>query len=102
MRANYAEFKSNLRTGLEETQNPVLQTTLTASDMLRNSESPCAQAIKYMEAYDAYFDFGELEAEATDIFKEFYCNFLSGNLEYLEKVSGGPALAICKLECKRR
>ena len=55
-----------------------------------------------MEAYDAYFDFGELEAEATEIFKEFYCNFLSGNLEYLEKVSGGPALAICKLECKRR
>lgn len=24
MRANYAEFKGNLRTGLEETQNPVL------------------------------------------------------------------------------
>jgi len=55
-----------------------------------------------MKAYDAYFDFGDLEEEATEIFKEFYCNFLSGNLEYLEKVSGGPALAICKLECKRR
>ena len=55
-----------------------------------------------MEAYDPYFDFNELETEAIEIFKEFYCNFLSGNLEYLETVSGGPALAICKTEIKRR
>jgi len=27
---------------------------------------------------------------------------LSGNIDYLEKVSGGPALAICKGEIKRR
>ena len=40
--------------------------------------------------------------EASEIFKEFYCNFLTGNLEYLEKVSGGPALAICKAEFKQR
>lgn len=55
-----------------------------------------------MEAYDPDFDLHDLEAEATDIFGEFYCNFLSGNIEYLEKVSGGPALAICKTEIKRR
>lgn len=40
--------------------------------------------------------------EATDIFKEFYCNFLSGNIKYIEKVAGGMALAICKAEIKRR
>jgi hypothetical protein len=55
-----------------------------------------------MQAYDPYFDFEELEQEASDIFQEFYCNFLSGNLEYLEKVSGGPALAICKTDIKQR
>ena len=55
-----------------------------------------------MEAYDPYFDFDDLETEATEIFQEFYCNFLAGNLEYLEKVSGGVALAICKAEIKRR
>jgi hypothetical protein len=55
-----------------------------------------------MQAYDPYFDFDDLEIEATEIFKEFYCNFLTGNIEYLETVSGGPALAICKTEIKRR
>jgi len=55
-----------------------------------------------MQAYDPYFEFEELENEATEIFKEFYTNFLVGNLEYLEIVSGGPALAICKTEIKRR
>lgn len=55
-----------------------------------------------MEAYDPFFKFEELEIEAFDIFKEFYCNFLSGNLEYIEKVAGGPALAIIKAEFQRR
>jgi hypothetical protein len=49
-----------------------------------------------MQAFDPYFDLDELESEATEIFQEFYCNFLAGNLEYLEKVSGGEGLAICK------
>jgi len=55
-----------------------------------------------MEAYDPYFDFNDLEVEAKEIFAEFYCNFLSGNLEYLEKVAGGPALAKCKAEIQSR
>jgi hypothetical protein len=66
------------------------------------TESSCARAIKSMEAYDPYFAFDELEVEATDIFKEFYVNFLSGNIKYLEKVSGGMGLAICKSEINRR
>ena len=74
---------------------------MAASDVIYH-ESPCGKAIKNMEAYDPYFDFAELEVEVTEIFKEFYCNFLAGNLEYLETVSGGPALAICKTEIQRR
>lgn len=97
MRANYAEFKGNLKEGVENTQNPVVQRAVAAAD-LAYTETSCARAIKNMQAYDPYFDFDDLEIEVTEIFKEFYCNFLAGNLEYLETVSGGPALAICKTE----
>jgi|APCry1669190770_1035315.scaffolds.fasta_scaffold161343_1 hypothetical protein len=31
-------------------------------------ETSCAKAVKYMQAYDPYFDFNELEIEAKDIF----------------------------------
>ena len=86
---------------MENTQNPAVQKVVQAAD-LAYTESSCARAIKAMEAYDPYFQFEDLETEATEIFKEFYCNFLSGNLEYLGTVSGGPALAICKGEIKRR
>lgn len=55
-----------------------------------------------MEAYDPDFDLHDLEKEAGDIFREFYCNFLAGNLEFLDAVSGGPALAVCKSHVKGR
>ena len=44
----------------------------------------------------------ELNYEVQEIFNEFFCNYLSGNLPFLEKVCGGPALAIVKSEIKRR
>lgn len=100
-RGNYSEFKGKLREGIENTQNPAIQRAMQVAD-LAYTESSCARAIKNMQQYDPYFDFEELEVEATDIFAEFYCNFLSGNLEYLEKVAGGVALAVCKAEFKRR
>jgi len=100
-RSAYQTFKENLKEGMENSQNPAVQRAIQATDLIY-TESSCARAIKAMEAYDPYFDFEELEKEAAEIFKEFYCNFLAGNLEYLEKVSGGPALAICKGELKRR
>lgn len=100
-RAQYKDFKDNLQDGIENTQNPALQRAAQAAD-LAYAETSCARAIRSMQAYDPYFDFDDLETEVTEIFKEFYVNFLSGNLEYLEKVSGGPALAICKAEIKRR
>ena len=44
----------------------------------------------------------ELQFEAEEIFKEFFCNFLSGNVEYLEKVASGQALAVTKSDVKVR
>ena len=61
-------------------------------------ESECGQAIINMQAYDPHFDLNELEAEAGDIFAEFYCNFLTRNLDYLKEVSGGVALGKCKAD----
>ena len=49
-----------------------------------------------MQRYDPDFDLEELTDEAMEIFQEFYCNFLSGNKEYLEMVCGGTAGALCK------
>lgn len=86
---------------METSQNPAVQMVAIVADKAK-METQCAKAIKYMEAYDAYFNFNELEIEAKDIFQEFYCNFLAGNIEFLEKVSGGVALAICKADIKRR
>jgi len=65
-------------------------------------ESSCAKAIKGMLAYDPDFDLHALESEAGEIFREFYCNFLAGNLEFLDKVSGSTALALCKAHVKLR
>lgn len=95
------EFKHNLKEELDNTQNPVLRTTREATDILF-LESNCARAIKEMKKYDPEFDILELHYEAEEVFKEFFCNFLEGNLEYLEKVCGMAGLAIVKSDLKRR
>ena len=43
-------------------------------------ESSCARAIAEMKKYDPDFDIMELHYEAEEIFKEFFCNFLEGNI----------------------
>ena len=101
IRKNYQQFKSNLKDGVDTSQSPLVQRTAQVMDTVK-METGCARAVKAMQAYDPYFEFDELEMEATEIFKEFYCNFLAGNLEYLEMVSGGAALGICKAEFKLR
>lgn len=65
-------------------------------------ESGTAKAVKHMKAYDKEFNIEELPFEAEEVFKEFFCNFLSGNLEYIESVSSSTALALVKAELKRR
>jgi hypothetical protein len=82
-------------------QDPKVQAAAQAVDYAY-VESSCAKAIKSMEAYDPDFDLHDLEKEAGEIFREFYCNFLAGNIEFLDKVSGGTALAVCKAHLKLR
>ena len=65
-------------------------------------ESNCARAIKEMKKFDPDFDIIELHYEFQEIFKEFFCNFLEGNLDYLEKVCGQAGLAIVKSDIKAR
>lgn len=55
-----------------------------------------------MKAYDKFFNIEELPFEAEEVFKEFFCNFLQGNLEFIEQVSSSTALALVKAEIKRR
>jgi hypothetical protein len=65
-------------------------------------ESSCARAVKEMQKYDKDFNLLDLNFEAQEVFKEFFCNYLSGNLEYIEKVCGKAGLAVAKTEIKRR
>ena len=55
-----------------------------------------------MLKYDPDFDLEDLTDEAEEIFKEFYCNFLTGNTEYLEMVCGSTAGAIVKSHIELR
>ena len=48
-------------------------------------------AVKEMKKYDPEFDLEELTYEAEEIFQEFYCNYLTGNSEYLKLVCGSTA-----------
>ena len=49
-----------------------------------------------MRRYDPEFEFEALTFEAEEIFKEFYCNYLSGNTAYLELVCGTTVLPLLK------
>lgn len=54
-----------------------------------------------MKKFDPDFDVLELAFEAEEVFKEFFCNFLEGNLDYLTKVCGMAGLAVVKGLLKR-
>ena len=101
LRSEMKEFKTNLKEEIDNTQNPVIRTTRDVTDMVL-TESNHARAVKEMLAYDPEFDLGLLQFEMEEIFKEFYCNFLEGNLPYLEKVCAGPGLAFVKGNLKVR
>lgn len=101
MRAEMQEFRNNLKEEIDNTQNPLIRQTRSITDYAF-SESNCARAIKEMQKYDREFDLLQLAYEFEEIFKEFFCNFLEGNLEYLEKVCGSAGLAIVKSDIKLR
>ena len=95
VRQEVNSFKSDLREHVDASHNPMVQLSSKAVDKVM-SETPMAMAIKSMQRYDPDFDLEDLRDEAQEIFQEFYCNFLSGNKEYLEMVCGGMAGATCK------
>lgn len=49
-----------------------------------------------MQRYDPEFDLEDLTEEASQIFQEFYCNYLSDNKEFIDIVCGGTAGAQLK------
>ncbi len=101
LRANIREFKHEVQDEMDTTQNPMLQRSREVIDLVF-IESSCGQAIKEMQKFDPEFDINDLPIEAKEVFKEFFCNFLAGNLEYLEKVSAQQALAVSKGDMKIR
>lgn len=95
LRKEINEFKGDVREQIDNTQNPIVQRASTAADLVM-SESGQARAVVAMKKYDPSFDLEELTYEAEELFKEFYCNFLNGNLEYIEMVTANTALALTK------
>lgn len=60
------------------------------------TESGCARAVLNMKKFDPTFDLEELTYEAQEVFKEFFCNFLAGNIEYIEMICASTALGLTK------
>jgi hypothetical protein len=48
------------------------------------ADTAWAKAVTEMVRYDPDFNIEDLTFEAEEIFREFYCNYLTGNLEYLK------------------
>jgi hypothetical protein len=84
-----------LKEQIDNTQNPLIRGAAGAKDAIF-AESACARAVKEMQKTDPNFEIEDLAFEVEEIFKEFYCNVLSGNVEYIEKACGGQALALNK------
>ena len=49
-----------------------------------------------MKQYDPEFDLEQLTFEAEEIFKEFFCNYLAGNKQYIEIVCGTTVCPLLK------
>lgn len=89
-RKEYNAFKGDAREQIETSHNPIIRGTAQVIDKVK-SETQWTKAVREMTKYDAEFDLEELPYEAEECFKEFYCNYLTGNKEYLKLVSSGPA-----------
>ena len=49
-----------------------------------------------MQLYDKDFDIEDLTGEVDELGKEAFCNYLSGNMAYMDKISAGQANAYFK------
>ena len=80
---------------MDASHSPIIRASSTVADKLHNA-SACARAVENMQRYDPEFDLEDLGDEAMEIFQEFYCNYLTGNTEYIDMVCGGTAGAQLK------
>ena len=64
-----------------------------AHDKFR-SETGTAKAVLAMQRYDPEFDFESMHFEVEEIFREFYCNFLDGNMDYIKALTSGEAIVV--------
>jgi hypothetical protein len=71
---------------MENSQNPVLRKATAITDNLANKR--WEKAVLKTRLYDADFDLEQLSFESEEIFKEFFCNYLAGNQQYLDLVCG--------------
>lgn len=90
VRKEYSEFRSELKEQIETSQSPVVQGGVMVAEKLK-ADTAWAKAVQEMLRYDPEFNIEDLTFEAKEIFMEYYCNYLSGNVEYLKKVSSGEA-----------
>ena len=89
------------REQVDASHRPEVQFAAHYYDKMANG-TPCAAAVVAMKKYDPDFDLEDLTDEAMEIFQEFYCNYLSGNTEYIDMVCGGVASAQCKALIEQR
>ena len=55
------------------------------------SDTGQVKAIAAMKRYDPDFEFFEMQYEVEEVFREFYCNFLDGNKDYVKALTAGEA-----------
>jgi hypothetical protein len=61
-----------------------------AYDKIR-ADTGQAKAVSAMKRYDPEFDFLSMQYEVEEVFREFYCNYLDGNKEYVKYLTTGEA-----------
>ena len=80
---------------MDHSQSPIVQRSMTVIDKVQG-DTACGKAILNMQEYDQDFDIEDLTHEVEELTKEFFCNYLTGNQEYIDTVMGGPAHSFCK------
>merc|ERR1712224_116635 len=76
-------------------QSPMIKTGVAAAEKIFD-DRPTAKAVMNMQEYDPEFDLEDLTIEVRELCRDFFCNYFSGNMDYIDKVMGGTAHSLCK------
>lgn len=90
VRKEYRDFKDSAREQIDASHQPLVRGTAMAYDKIRSDTSQ-AKAVSAMKRYDPEFDFLSMHYEVEEVFREFYCNYLDGNKEYVKYLTTGEA-----------